>query len=307
MNIRHLRTIPGRNSARSAALMLTLALTVSCSTSQTEPSAAIAPASTATQTAETATSETATAAPDTTSVSSTSVNSPPNSPPTDQAENAEPQGEPGYIGYPSMGETADGDYIYYVSSQPVDCGPDAACLSVQFVQADGANLNMSMNGTAVANCTRRILSEVLLDGDLVAYEIASPDAAMTELISTACQAWSPGEPGAGVPTVPDGLTTGMGYSEVRSQLAEAGWIAKDVRMETYTSLEQQMYDKGYTEVLGCSGQGQCRFEFDYYLEGRLPSDEALVVITRFSDDDPFFEADPVLDSASIQGSFAEDI
>ncbi|NER92256.1 MAG: hypothetical protein F6J86_00010 [Symploca sp. SIO1B1] len=59
------------------------------------------------------------------------------------------------------------------------------------------------------------MTEVLLDGDLVAYEIASPDAAMTNLLNTACQVHRPGEPGASTtPRLPMGLVEGMPYAEV---------------------------------------------------------------------------------------------
>ncbi|MEO0533677.1 MAG: hypothetical protein AAF215_07390 [Cyanobacteria bacterium P01_A01_bin.123] len=75
-------------------------------------------------------------------------------------------------------------------------------------------------------------------------------------------------------------------------------------MDHHTPLEQKMYDRGYTEVLGCSGTGRCRFEFDYFDADALPSDEALVVITSFADSDSYFEGEPLLSSASIDLSSA---
>ncbi|MGD1905664.1 MAG: hypothetical protein ACFB0C_06675 [Leptolyngbyaceae cyanobacterium] len=208
---------------------------------------------------------------------------------------AQPQGEPGYVGYPLMGETADGEPIYYISSELIDC-PDAGCVLINFLQVDAVDANQTAEGQAVGNCTQETLSEVILDGDLVAYEIASPDAAMAELLNTACQANRPGE---FTPSVPSGLVEGMPYGEARSRLLETGWVPRNAPLDHYTGLEQDMYDRGYTEVQGCSGTGLCRFEFVFQAPNALASNEALIVVTSFADSDTFFEEDPRFGSANI--------
>lgn len=144
--------------------------------------------------------------------------------PTTLSQATEPQGEPGYIGYPFMGKTATGESIYYIFSESIACANgNSGCVIVKFLQVDAADANQTADGQAVAQCARETLTEVLLDGDLVAYEIASPDAAMTNLLNTACQAHRPGEPGAStMPTVPAGLVERMPYAEVRSRLIDAG-------------------------------------------------------------------------------------
>jgi hypothetical protein len=265
-----------------SALGLLLAIAVGCNASQDTPEADGASAA---STAESAADEAATDQDDTAS--------------PDQA--AQPQGEPGYAGYPFMGETAAGEPVYYISSESIACANgDSGCVIVNFLQVDAADANQTADGQAVAQCARETLTEVLLDGDLVAYEIPSPDAAMAKLLNTACQAQRPGEPGASTsPTVPGGLVEGMPYAEVRSRLIDAGWEPKTTPMDHYTGLEQTMYDRGYTEVRGCSGTGLCRFEFNYSDPGALADGEALIVITSFADSDVLFEEDPLFGSANI--------
>jgi hypothetical protein len=265
-----------------SALGLLLAIAVGCNASQDTPEADGASAA---STAESAADEAAIDQDDTAS--------------PDQA--AQPQGEPGYAGYPFMGETAAGEPVYYISSESIACANgDSGCVIVNFLQVDAADANQTADGQAVAQCARETLTEVLLDGDLVAYEIASPDAAMAKLLNTACQAQRPGEPGASTsPTVPGGLVEGMPYAEVRSRLIDAGWEPKTTPMDHYTGLEQTMYDRGYTEVRGCSGTGLCRFEFNYSAPGALADGEALIVITSFADSDVLFEEDPLFGAANI--------
>jgi hypothetical protein len=265
-----------------SALGLLLAIAVGCNASQDTPEADGASAA---STAESAADEAATDQDDTAS--------------PDQA--AQPQGEPGYAGYPFMGETAAGEPVYYISSESIACANgDSGCVIVNFLQVDAADANQTADGQAVAQCARETLTEVLLDGDLVAYEIPSPDAAMAKLLNTACQAQRPGEPGASTsPTVPGGLVEGMPYAEVRSRLIDAGWEPKTTPMDHYTGLEQTMYDRGYTEVRGCSGTGLCRFEFNYSAPGALADGEALIVITSFADSDVLFEEDPLFGAANI--------
>ena len=297
MNTRHSRhdiACTVCSPVKFAAVMLMLAMAVGCA-SQSNPDVEVSSASALTTDADTA--ETAPVE-DTTTTEDATVQAAGDTPV------AQGQGEPGYIGYPLMGETAAGESIYYISSQPIDC-PNAGCTSISFLQVDATDPYKTMDGRAVANCTREVLSEVMLDEDLVAYQLESPDAAMTRLLNTACEAARPeglsSTPSSltATPTIPNGLEPGMPYAEVRSRLMEAGWVAKTVSMDHYTSLEQRMYDRGYTEVLGCSGSGLCRFEFDYADVGALPNDEALVIITSFADSDTFFEADPILNSASL--------
>jgi hypothetical protein len=265
-----------------SALGLLLAIAVGCNASQDTPEADGASAA---STAESAADEAAIDQDDTAS--------------PDQA--AQPQGEPGYAGYPFMGETAAGEPVYYISSESIACANgDSGCVIVNFLQVDAADANQTADGQAVAQCARETLTEVLLDGDLVAYEIPSPDAAMAKLLNTACQAQRPGEPGASTsPTVPGGLVEGMPYAEVRSRLIDAGWEPKTTPMDHYTGLEQTMYDRGYTEVRGCSGTGLCRFEFNYSDPGALADGEALIVITSFADSDVLFEEDPLFGAANI--------
>jgi hypothetical protein len=265
-----------------SALGLLLAIAVGCNASQDTPEADGASAA---STAESAADEAAIDQDDTAS--------------PDQA--AQPQGEPGYAGYPFMGETAAGEPVYYISSESIACANgDSGCVIVNFLQVDAADANQTADGQAVAQCARETLTEVLLDGDLVAYEIPSPDAAMAKLLNTACRAQRPGEPGASTsPTVPGGLVEGMSYAEVRSRLIDAGWEPKTTPMDHYTGLEQTMYDRGYTEVRGCSGTGLCRFEFNYSDPGALADGEALIVITSFADSDVLFEEDPLFGAANI--------
>ncbi|MEL6402034.1 MAG: hypothetical protein AAFR26_23620 [Cyanobacteria bacterium J06626_4] len=297
MNTRPLRHLAVAY-AKFATVGLLLAVAVGCGANQSEPEAdvSVAPASTT----ETATTETANDASDATATEPAAASS---NPPAAPAQAAPPQGEPGYIGYPLMGETAAGEPIYYISSELIDC-PDAGCVSISFLQVDAADADQTMDGQAVGNCTTETLSEVMLDGDLVAYEMASLDAGMAALLNTACQANRPGEPGASTaatvaPTVPAGLEEGMPYGEVRSRLIDAGWVAKTTRMDHYTGLEQDMYDRGYTEIRGCSGTGLCRFEFNSSDSSALADSEALIVITSFADSDFLFEEDPVFGAANI--------
>ena len=289
--------------AKFSAVGLLLAVAVGCNASQNEPEADVsaAPASTTeTATTETATTDTASGVSDTTATNTTA---PSDNTSVAPEQTAQSQGEPGYVGYPLMGETAAGEPIYYIDSEPVDC-PEAGCVSISFLQVDAADAYQTMDGQAVANCTAETLSEVMLDGDLVAYEMASLDAGMTALLNTACQAWRPGEPGASTtPTVPTGLEEGTPYAKVRSRLVEAGWVAKTTRMEHYTSLEQDMYDRGYTEVRGCSGTGLCRFDFDYSDPNALADNKALIVITSFADSDFLFEEDPLFIAANIEQTY----
>jgi hypothetical protein len=93
-----------------------------------------------------------------------------------------------------MGETAAGDPIYYITSESITCADGGSgCVMVRFVQVNADDPNQTADGRAVAQCASQTLTEVVIDEDLVAYEIASPDAAMTNLLNTACQAHSPGE------------------------------------------------------------------------------------------------------------------
>ncbi|NEP70966.1 MAG: hypothetical protein F6K25_13690 [Okeania sp. SIO2G4] len=225
--------------------------------------------------------------------------------PTTLSQMTEPQGEPGYIGYPLMGETAAGASVYYITSESIACADgDSGCVIVNFLQVDAADANQTADGQAVAQCASRTVTEVIIDGDLVAYEIASPDEAMTNLLNTACQANRPGEFRADMtPTVPEGLVEGMPYAEVRSRILDAGWLPKNTPMDHYTTLEQAMYDRGYIEVRGCSGTGLCRFEFNSSRPDVLADQEALIVITSFSDSDVFFEEDPLFGSANIGLSY----
>ncbi len=268
--------------AKFSAMGLLLAMAVGCGVSPSGPEAdgASTPISTI---------ETATAEPDLTPTGNTAAA---------PAQATQPQGEPGYVGYPLMGETAAGEPIYYISSEPIDC-LDGGCVLISFLQVDAVDANQTMDGQAVAQCARGTLSEVMLNRSLLAYEIASPDAAMTTLLNTACQAQRPGEPGNTAATVPAGLEEGMPYGEVRSRLIDTGWVPKSTPMDHYTGLEQDMYDRGYTEIRGCSGTGLCRFEFDYSDTSALADNQALVVITSFADSDSLFEEDPLFGAANI--------
>ena len=195
------------------------------------------------------------------------------------------QGEPGYIGYPLMGETDTGEEIYYISSTPLDCsGPSVVsgcdrAVIVNFIQTNPADPYNVLDGSAVAKCDRNVLAEVIINEDLIAYELNEPDAAMTQLLNYTCEtAQTSGlinTQAAAPPTVPDGLARRYTLPRGESRLIEAGWSPKTVQMDHYTSLEQEMYDRGYTEVLGCAGTGLCRFEFGHQ---NTDSDPTLVVI-----------------------------
>ncbi|NER50857.1 MAG: hypothetical protein F6J92_30140 [Symploca sp. SIO1A3] len=188
--------------AKFSALALLLVIAVGCNTRQNNPEVNGASRRSTTESA---------------SVVSTATNQTKlESDPTTLSQATEPQGEPGYVGYPFMGETAAGESIYYIFSESIACANgNSGCVVVKFLQVDGADANQTADGQAVAHCARGTLTEVLLDGDLVAYEIASPDAAMTNLLNTACQVHRPGEPSASTtPTVLAGLVEGMPYAEV---------------------------------------------------------------------------------------------
>ena len=284
MNANYLRHT-AVTGVKFSALGLLLAIAVGCNASQDTPETDGASAA---STAESVTAETATDQDDI----------------ANSSQATQPQGEPGYVGYPFMGETAAGEPVYYISSESITCvNGDSGCVIVNFLQVDAADANQTADGQAVAQCGRGVLTEVLIDNidnDLVAYGIASPDAAMTKLLNTACQAHRPGEPGASAsPKVPGGLVEGMPYAEVRSRLIDAGWEPKTTPMDHYTGLEQTLYDRGYTEVRGCSGTGLRRFEFNYSDPNAVADGEALIVITSFADSDFLFEEDPLFGSASI--------
>lgn len=302
------------------ALTLTLAIVVGCSNRQNNPKADIhADSDVATQPAVQADNEAATdqiseATVDTSTIQNTAQDTT-NSATTSEVSGDTPlpygQGEPGYVGYPLMGETGTGEVIRYISSAPLDCsGPSVVsgcdhAITVNFIQTNPADPYKVLDGRAVAKCDRNVLAEVILDEDLIAYELKEPDAAMAQLLDYTCEtARTSGliNTQTTAPTVPDGLAEGTPYPEVRTRLMEAGWTPKTVQMDHYTSLEQDMYDRGYTEVLGCSGTGLCRFEFGHQNTDSHPT---LVVITAFADSDIYYEGDPLLRSAGIDSALAE--
>ncbi|NEQ98304.1 MAG: hypothetical protein F6K30_16560 [Cyanothece sp. SIO2G6] len=287
--------------AKFSALVLLL-IAVGCNARPNNPEV---DESSAISTTELAMAEPTAAEPTATDITATDITATNQSDPTTLSQATEPQGEPGYVSYPLMGETAAGEFVYYISSESIACADgDSGCVIVNFLQVDAADANQTADGQAVAQCARGTLTEVILDGDLVAYEIASPDATMTNLLNTACQAHRPGEFSANMtPTVPEGLEEGMPYAEVRSRILDAGWLPERTPMDHYTNLEQAMYDRGYIEVRGCSGTGLCRFEFTSSRPDVLADQEALIVITSFADSDFFFEEDPLFGSANIGLSY----
>ncbi|MDB9528777.1 hypothetical protein PN498_22485 [Oscillatoria sp. CS-180] len=204
--------------------------------------------------------------------------------------------EPGYVGYPYMGQTETGEEVYYIYGEFITC-VDAASdcehlVKVDFVQVDSAS--NALQGSLVANCTDNALAEVVLDNDLVSYRTTPTDEAMSNVLNLACN----GERGDLLFTeetafvdanslIPQGIEEGMRYAEVRALLIEQGWVPKAVTLDHYTLLEQRMYDAGFEEVLGCSGSGLCRFEFDYQDTSVLGSGDALVAITYLENDQPY--------------------
>ena len=82
--------------AKFSTVGLLLAVTVGCGASQSEPSADVS-------VAPTATTDTSADASDATATDAKAAS---NDPPAAPAQAAPPQGEPGYVGYPLMGETA---------------------------------------------------------------------------------------------------------------------------------------------------------------------------------------------------------
>lgn len=329
MTIRYLRPITDNvaiSPIRFAVLILMLTLSVGCSTNQSEPDTVVSSANTETPDTETPNPETpgeAEKANSATAIPTTKTDAPvtepaPDSNSAEQIAQDTPLAdgqEPGYVGYPLMGETDTGEVIRYIYSEPLDCtgtSVDSDCnrsVIVNFIQTEPSDPNKVSEGQAVANCARGVLTEVMINNDLVAYELSSPDEAMTQLLNFTCEeAQNTGLISAAptaAPTIPTGLTEGMPYPEVRSRLVAEGWTPKNVQMSHYTSLEQALYDQGYTEVLGCSGTGLCRFEFDQ--ADALPSDQALVVITAFAESDIYYEGDPLLRSANTDFSVSEDL
>jgi cytoskeletal protein RodZ len=209
MTLRYLRSTPTpavMSPAKFAALALVL-LAVGCNASQREPDAAIQPDSTADQLstaedaeeattappetappetgAEDATEDAAAATPETVAEDATA--------PTPQDASPIAAGEPGYVGYPLMGETSSGTVIRYISMAPLDCTGEyvaADCDSsilVNFIETEPSDPYTVLDGQAVANCARGVLTEVIIDNDLVAYELNSPDAAMLRLLDHACE------------------------------------------------------------------------------------------------------------------------
>ena len=298
-----------KSPVRVAALMLILALAAGCSNSSREP--VVTPneiATTSVQAEET----------DSTDAIATTKAQPPVANGTASPKQVSQESplidgqEPGYIGYPIMGETATGEVVRYISSQPLDCtGTDAesGCsqsVLVTFIQTNPSDPYTVLDGQAVANCDLNVLTEVIIDNDLVSYELSSPDEAMTQLLTFTCEEAVNTELIHEAPASAQfaEFTEGMPYGEVRSQLIAEGWTPKPVQMSHYTTLEQSMYDQGYTEVLGCSGTGLCRFEFD---AEALSNDQALVVITSFAESAIYYEDEPLLRSINTDASAADDL
>lgn len=203
MTLRYRRPTPTSvvmSLAKFAALALVLSA-VGCN-SQQEPDAASQPNSTADQlstaedttdvatetpetAAEEATQDAAAETPETVAEEATD--------PTPQDASPISTGEPGYVGYPLMGETDKGTVIRYISITPLDCTGEyvaADCdrsVLVNFIETKPSDPNTILDGQAVANCARGILKEVIIDNDLVAYELNSPDAAMLRLLDHACE------------------------------------------------------------------------------------------------------------------------
>lgn len=210
------------------------------------------------------------------------------------------QTPPGYVDYPYMGQTPAGEDIYYIYSEPLDCErfeDVTRCensLRVEFVQVDAAGF--AENGSLVADCLNEELTEVIVDGDLVAYRLPLSDVARLNLWTYACEA--PAEAFSELksddiePTNIESLViqpfeSGESYAEYRDYLLNLGLTPKAVTLESYTLLEQRMYDAGYTEVLGCSGEGLCRFEFEHSEPGYLEADQVIVVITYLEGQTPY--------------------
>ncbi|MGF1521151.1 MAG: hypothetical protein ACFBSF_02355 [Leptolyngbyaceae cyanobacterium] len=299
-----------------SALATLLAITAGCAASHAEPAAetttALSPSASAIAN-ETIPDET-TSAVDISPVKTSSANTlaaktSPAVTSTPPAASKFEAGEPGYIDYPYMGQTERGEDVYYIYSEPVDC-TDAVdplrceqLVKVQFVQVDMAST--MAQGSTVVDCVDNVLTEVLLDNDLIAYRMAPGNEAMVSLVDFACytegdQYFEPEtkqlsfpnlEPSLPLdsslplePSLPQGIEEGMLYATVRALLIEQGWIPKAVALDHYTSLERRFYDNGYQEVLGCSGSGLCRFEFDYQNEAAMEPGMALAVITYLEND-----------------------
>jgi hypothetical protein len=193
MTLRYLRSTPTpavMSPAKFAALALVL-LAVGCNASQREPDAAIQPDSTADQLSTAEDAEEATTAPPETAPPETVAEDA--TAPTPQDASPIAAGEPGYVGYPLMGETSSGTVIRYISMAPLDCTGEyvaADCDSsilVNFIETEPSDPYTVLDGQAVANCARGVLTEVIIDNDLVAYELNSPDAAMLRLLDHACE------------------------------------------------------------------------------------------------------------------------
>jgi hypothetical protein len=193
MTLRYLRSTPTpavMSPAKFAALALVL-LAVGCNASQGEPDAAIHPDSTADQLSTAEDAEEATTAPPETATPETVAEDA--TAPTPQDASPIAAGEPGYVGYPLMGETSSGTVIRYISMAPLDCTGEyvaADCDSsilVNFIETEPSDPYTVLDGQAVANCARGVLTEVIIDNDLVAYELNSPDAAMLRLLDHACE------------------------------------------------------------------------------------------------------------------------
>ena len=234
----------------------------------------------------------------------------------------EPAGEPGYAGYPYLGETALGDRAYFVSQSELDCTDAVDRLrcyrkfKVSFVEVD-AEENM-VQGQAVANCNDNALDEVIIDGDLAAYRMVPTDAAMTTLLEMMCDTSQYQEEPIGraadevprgealesaderaanlIPDMPPEVT----YAEARVRLIEVGWIPKAVVMENYPALEKQFYEQGFEEILSCSGSGLCRFEFEHAEPEVLQDGKVLAVITQLEGTESYVREFSIDYSASLE-------
>ena len=167
MTLRYLRATPTPaviSPAKFAALALVL-LTVGCNASQREPDAAIQPDSTFDETAVAADPEEATATTPETRAEEATADATAATPepvaesttdPTSQDASPIAAGEPGYLGYPLMGETDDGTVIRYISIASLDCtgeyvaaGCDSSVL-VNFIETDPSDPYTVLDGQAIA-------------------------------------------------------------------------------------------------------------------------------------------------------------
>ena len=166
-----------------SALVLLLLVAVGCNERQNNPEVDGASSISTTETTTSGTTDV-----DTTEVDTTTKQSEL----TVSSQTTPPQGEPGYVGYPYMGETSAGQPVYYIFSEAITCANgQSGCVSVSFVQVDADDAYQTAEGQAIAQCSLGTLTEVMLDGNLVAYEIASPDEAMAGLLKIACQEHRP--------------------------------------------------------------------------------------------------------------------